>query len=111
VQTLGDPVEIRKWGICGLPSDTVSVVNAIFTMKSHRVPMLIDPQFQGNNWLKKLFKSSPGQEYSVTKVKKDEEAVTSKRNSGFQAILENSVRFGRILLLEDMNEEIDPSID
>ena len=43
VQTLGDPVEIRKWSVCGLPVDSVSVDNAIFTMKSQRWPILIDP--------------------------------------------------------------------
>ena len=41
--TLGDPVEIRKWGIAGLPSDSVSVENGVITMKSQRWPMLIDP--------------------------------------------------------------------
>ena len=43
VQTLGDPMEIRKWGISGLPSDRVSIENAIFTIKSKKWPMLIDP--------------------------------------------------------------------
>lgn len=41
--TLGDPVEIRKWGIAGLPSDSVSVENGVITMKSQKWPMLIDP--------------------------------------------------------------------
>ena len=52
VNTLGDAVEIRKWGIAGLPSDSISIDNGIITMKSERCPMLIDPQFQANVWLK-----------------------------------------------------------
>lgn len=34
VNTLGDPVEIRNWGLCGLPSDTVSIDNGILSTKS-----------------------------------------------------------------------------
>lgn len=107
VQTLGDPVEIRKWGIWGLPSDQVSIDNAIFTTKSQRWPMLIDPQFQGNSWLKKMFKDGE-QAFAVSKIEKNgtKQAVTA-----FQLTLENAVRFGQVLLLEDMDEEIDPSIE
>ena len=34
VKTIGDPIDIRKWKINGLPNDQVSIDNAIFTMKS-----------------------------------------------------------------------------
>jgi dynein heavy chain len=34
VKTMGDPIDIRKWKINGLPNDSVSIDNAIFTMKS-----------------------------------------------------------------------------
>jgi dynein heavy chain len=34
VNTLGDPIEIRKWRIFGLPNDSVSVDNAIYTMNT-----------------------------------------------------------------------------
>lgn len=34
VNTLGDPIEIRKWRICGLPNDSVSIDNAIYTMNT-----------------------------------------------------------------------------
>ena len=36
-------IKIREWNICGLPSDSVSIDNAIFTSKAHRWPLLIDP--------------------------------------------------------------------
>lgn len=32
VQTMGDPVILRNWGIAGLPSDNVSSENGILTM-------------------------------------------------------------------------------
>lgn len=34
VSSLGDPVEIRNWGIFGLPSDSVSIDNGIIATKS-----------------------------------------------------------------------------
>ena len=34
VNTLGNPVEIRNWNICSLPSDSVSIDNGILSTKS-----------------------------------------------------------------------------
>ena len=56
VQIISSNIQVREWNISGLPSDQVSIENAIFTMHGERWPLLIDPQFQGNNWLKKLHK-------------------------------------------------------
>jgi dynein heavy chain, axonemal len=44
VTTLGDPVEIRNWNLCSLPSDTVSIDNGILATKTSRWPLMIDPQ-------------------------------------------------------------------
>ena len=40
---MGDPVEIRNWGIAGLPSDSVSVENGILTTMAERYALCIDP--------------------------------------------------------------------
>lgn len=37
--------------IDGLPSDTVSLENAIFAMEGNRWPLLIDPQSQATKWI------------------------------------------------------------
>lgn len=42
-RVLGDPVQIRKWGLFGLPNDAFSVENAIITDKTRRWPLFIDP--------------------------------------------------------------------
>ena len=68
-KTLGDPIEIRKWGINGLPGDSVSIDNAIITTKSQQWPMIIDPQFQASNWLKKMFRHSE-QTFTSSKMQK-----------------------------------------
>ena len=40
-----------------LPSDTVSLDNAILAQKSSRWPLMIDPQTQANKWLKKMLRN------------------------------------------------------
>lgn len=42
-RVLGDPVQIRNWGLFGLPNDAFSVENAIVTDKTRRWPLFIDP--------------------------------------------------------------------
>lgn len=40
---LGNDVEIRRWGVAGLPSDNLSVENGIIMFGSRRWPLMIDP--------------------------------------------------------------------
>lgn len=46
VRTMGDPMILREWVMQGLPSDSVSQENSIFTTKGYRWPLLVDPQLQ-----------------------------------------------------------------
>lgn len=41
---LGEPVTIRQWNLCGLPTDQFSVDNAVVVFNSRRWPLMIDPQ-------------------------------------------------------------------
>lgn len=43
-EIIGDPIEIQNWRICGLPSDTISISNAVIVTSSSKVPLMIDPQ-------------------------------------------------------------------
>ena len=54
VSVLGDPVEIRKWQINGLPRDSLSVENAVLVTHSARWPLFIDPQGQANKWIRNM---------------------------------------------------------
>jgi len=47
-------LEVQNWRICGLPSDWVSVGNAVIAIKSLKVPLIIDPQQQGIKWIKNM---------------------------------------------------------
>lgn len=96
--TLGNPVEIRDWNINGLPSDTVSIDNGIMSVKSDRWPLMIDPQTQANQWIKKSYPED-------LKVVKLSETVR------YQKIVDSALQLGHIVLIQDVQEEIDPSLD
>lgn len=96
--TLGDPVQIREWQNEGLPTDLVSVNNGILVDKSRRWPLMIDPQQQANQWLRK-------------KEEKNGVAITTMRDPNLLRILENCIRLGKPLLLEDLGETIEPALE
>lgn len=42
-KTLGEPLVLREWMLQGLPSDYISLENAIFIKKGYRWPLIVDP--------------------------------------------------------------------
>lgn len=97
-EVLGDPMKIREWSIQGLPSDDVSVNNGILVTRSSRWPLMIDPQEQANKWIRRL-------------EDKRNIKVTKQSDTHLGRIVENCIRNGIPLLLEDVGEIIDPSLD
>ncbi|TMW55097.1 hypothetical protein Poli38472_013859 [Pythium oligandrum] len=96
--SLGDPVQIRKWNIDGLPTDAFSVDNGIIVFNSRRWPLMIDPQGQANKWIRNM--------------EKDNKLVVIKLTDGdYMRTLENAVQFGTPVLLENIEEELDPSLE
>ena len=59
---------------------------------------MIDPQGQANRWVKNMEKDS-----SLTVVK--------LTNADFMRQLENCITFGNPCLLENVGEEVDPSLE
>jgi dynein heavy chain len=96
--TLANPVEIREWNIWGLPTDGVSIDNGILTTRGKRWPLMIDPQGQGNTWVKAMCAKSGLRIVKLT-------------DPSFLRTLENSVRIGSPVLMEDVGEMLDPSLE
>ena len=98
-ELLTSDVEISQWASEGLPSDELSVQNGILTTRSSRWPLCIDPQLQALQWIKK----------------KEEKALNVLNlNDGathYLKILENSIKFGKTVLFENVDVELDPTID
>ncbi|XP_037882003.1 dynein heavy chain 7, axonemal-like [Glossina fuscipes] len=98
VTVLGEPVEIRNWNICGLPTDAFSVESAIMMKNARRWPLMIDPQGQANKWIKNLEKAN-------------RLCVIRLNQPDYTRVLENGIQFGLPVLLENIVEELDPILE
>uniref|UniRef100_A0A2K5HID3 Dynein axonemal heavy chain 3 n=1 Tax=Colobus angolensis palliatus TaxID=336983 RepID=A0A2K5HID3_COLAP len=96
--TLGDPIKIRAWQIAGLPVDSFSIDNGIIVSNSRRWALMIDPQGQANKWIKNMEK--------VNKL-----AVIKFSDSNYMRMLENALQLGTPVLIENIGEELDASIE
>jgi dynein heavy chain len=96
--TLGNPVMIRQWHIDGLPTDSFSIDNGITVFNARRWPLMIDPQGQANKWIRNMEKSANLQ-------------VMKLSDPNYLRTLENAIQFGYPCLLENVGEELDPSLE
>ncbi|XP_023141924.2 dynein axonemal heavy chain 6 isoform X2 [Amphiprion ocellaris] len=95
---LGDPYVIRQWNTEGLPRDTVSTENGILVTEGRRWPLMIDPQDQANRWIR-------------SKEAKHGLKVIKLTDPSFLRTLENAIRMGMPVLLEELNETLDPALE
>ncbi|KAJ3337634.1 hypothetical protein HDU93_000777, partial [Gonapodya sp. JEL0774] len=95
---LGEPVKLRQWELNGLPKDTLSRDNGIIVSSTRRWPLLIDPQGQANKWLRNMEKDSGLDIIKLT-------------DKDFLRTLENAIRFGKPVLLENIQEKLDPALE
>eukprot|EP00116_Pleurobrachia_bachei_P011585 sb/3471847/ len=88
--------EQLEWKAEGLPSDDLSVENALIILHGTRVPYLIDPSSRATAWLKEHLKDQRLE-------------VINSNDSGFMTALELAVRFGKTLIIQEM-DIIDPAL-
>ena len=99
IKLFGIPLEINKWNEYGLPSDDVSIQSGIMLTNSSRWPLMIDPQNQAKTWIKNMEK------------KNNNLLITKIDDTNLLHILEIGIRNGKSVLIEDINESLDPSLD
>uniref|UniRef100_A0A7M4FAQ3 Dynein axonemal heavy chain 6 n=1 Tax=Crocodylus porosus TaxID=8502 RepID=A0A7M4FAQ3_CROPO len=98
INILGDPYEIRQWNTDGLPRDYVSTENGILVTRGRRWPLMIDPQDQANRWIR-------------NKEAKSGLKIIKLTDAGFLRTLENAIRLGLPVLLEELKEALDPALE
>uniref|UniRef100_A0A8P4KSK9 AAA+ ATPase domain-containing protein n=1 Tax=Dicentrarchus labrax TaxID=13489 RepID=A0A8P4KSK9_DICLA len=98
INILGDPFVIRQWNTEGLPRDTVSTENGILVTEGRRWPLMIDPQDQANRWIR-------------SKEVKHGLKVIKLTDPSFLRTLENAIRMGMPVLLEELKETLDPALE
>jgi len=90
--------ETGEWNIQGLPTDELSTQNGILVTRASRWPLMCDPQGQGRSWIKK-------------KEEANNLVVTNFNEKTFRFSLEDCMSLGKPLLIENVEEEIDPLLD
>jgi dynein heavy chain len=95
---LADPVKVRQWNTFGLPTDELSVQNGLFVEWGRRWPLMIDPQSQANRWIKAM-------------EKRRKLRVVKLTQGDFLRTLENCIRVGQPVLMENVEETLDPSLE
>ncbi|KAG7214621.1 hypothetical protein INR49_010513 [Caranx melampygus] len=105
VSMLTDDAMVAQWNNEGLPGDKMSTQNAtiltnlqtVLSDAGERWPLLIDPQLQGIKWIKSRYGSSL--------------KVVSLGQRGYVDVIEQAVVAGDTVLIENLEETIDPVID
>ncbi|KAI4494191.1 hypothetical protein M0802_009060 [Mischocyttarus mexicanus] len=98
INILADPYEISLWNMHGLPRDQISTENAIIVMQANRWPLMIDPQEQANRWIRNM-------------EKENDIKICKLTDHNFMRILEACIRIGTPVLLEEVTETLDPSLE
>ncbi|CAK0888334.1 unnamed protein product [Prorocentrum cordatum] len=95
---MATPSDVREWNMDGLPSDDFSTENAILATRGRRFPLMIDPQNQGNRWVRKM-EGPRGLK------------VFDPGSKDTMRTIEHAIQFGNPILLENVGEELDPSLE
>jgi dynein heavy chain len=94
IGTIGD------WNMQGLPADNLSIQNGILVTRSSRFPLMIDPQGQALNWIRKREAANVPMWGQV--------AITDPK---LKDKLEFCMSDGLALIVIGVEEEIDPMLD
>ncbi|XP_029437782.1 dynein heavy chain 2, axonemal isoform X2 [Rhinatrema bivittatum] len=94
---LSKPTIVREWNIQGLPSDAFSTENGVIVTRGNRWPLMIDPQGQASKWIKNM---------ELAKGLK----IIDLQMADYMRTLEQAIQYGYPVLLQNVQEELDPSL-
>jgi dynein heavy chain, axonemal len=97
---LVDDATVGEWNLQGLPSDDLSVQNAIMVTKSSRFPLLIDPQGQAMSWIKS---KEPDLERN--------DLIININNPSLKDRLKIPLQEGWAVMIDGITNEVDPMLD
>uniref|UniRef100_A0A8C4YFM3 Dynein axonemal heavy chain 11 n=1 Tax=Gopherus evgoodei TaxID=1825980 RepID=A0A8C4YFM3_9SAUR len=97
IAMLTDDTTIAAWNNEGLPGDRMSTENATILTHCERWPLIIDPQQQGIKWIK----NKCGTDLKVIRL----------GQKGFLKTIERALACGDTILIENLNETVDPVLD
>ena len=96
---MAQPVVVRAWQQMGLPIDDYSTENGLLATVGKRWPLCIDPQAQANKWIRAM----EGSARQLMVMRPGEKNLLR----GMVA----SVRSGGAVLLEEVGESLDASLE
>ncbi|XP_041357041.1 cytoplasmic dynein 2 heavy chain 1-like isoform X2 [Gigantopelta aegis] len=82
--------EQLMWKAEGLPSDDLSMENALVILQSSLRPFLIDPSSRATDWLK-------------THLKESRLEIVNQQDANFTTAVELAVRFGKTLIIQELD--------
>lgn len=103
VEFLVDEGTIGEWCLEGLPSDDLSIQNGIMATRSLRYPLMVDPQGQALHWIK----TKEAARISLDPMS----CVTTLQNKFLKDQIERTMTEGLCLIIENVENEIDPMFD
>ncbi|XP_071951365.1 cytoplasmic dynein 2 heavy chain 1-like isoform X2 [Antedon mediterranea] len=84
------------WKGEGLPSDNLSMENAVIVLLNSLRPFLVDPSSRATEWLK-------------THLKEQRLEVVNQQDANFSTALELAVRFGKTLIIQEI-DKVEPML-
>ena len=92
--------QVGDWAMEGLPSDDLSIQNAIMVTSSDRFPLMIDPQQQARKWILK-------RERELT----EKNCILTLSHPNLKEAIKMPLQEGWPCLIENIEETVDPMLD
>jgi len=97
---------IAQWKNEGLPEDLMSLENGAIISSCTRWPLMIDPQLQGSIWIKGHVAAKAGDDDEYEDIVR-----FSLTTDKWMTTLQNSITYGKTVLIESVTSEIDPLLE